>query len=119
MEKQILIVENSQEYIQLLQGIVEGVGYQALVAQRATDALKIIEESIISLILLDIKMPSIWGHQFLQYIRKQGKRIPVIVISGFLTPEVLEVLRDNQVNQILVKPFTVKRVVSEIKQVLD
>ena len=55
-------------------GIVEGIGHDAHSAQKATEAWKLIQKEIFSLILLDIKMPGIHGHQFLRYIRKQGTR---------------------------------------------
>lgn len=118
MSTQILIVENSAEYRDMLQEIVEGIGYQTLVASKAAEAVRILEDNIISLILLDIKMPAIHGHQFLKHIRKQGKRMPVIVISGYLTPDILEVLQDNGVANVLVKPVTVRRVAQEVAKVL-
>ena len=119
MSKQILIVENSSEYRDLLRDIVEGIGYETLTAGKAAEALRIIEDNIISLILLDIKMPVVHGHRFLEYIRKKGNRIPVIVISGYLTPDVLEVLRDNHVQHVLVKPVTVRRVAQEVSKILE
>ena len=118
MSSQILIVENSAEYRDLLRDIVEGIGYETVVAGKAAEAVRILEENIISLILLDIKMPAIHGHQFLKYIREKGKRMPVIVISGYLTPDVLEVLQDNDVKNVLVKPVTVRRVAQEVAKVL-
>ncbi len=119
MAKQVLIVENAREYREMLQEIVEGIGYAAHSAQKATDAWKLLQNEIISLILLDIKMPGIHGHQFLRYIRKKGTRIPVIVVSGFLSPEVLEVLKAFDVTQVIVKPFKVMRLAQEVNKVLE
>ena len=119
MSKLILIVENDKEHREMLQEIVEGLGYEAVVVGRATAALKAIEEHLVSLILLDIKMPRVYGHLFLRHIRNQGKRIPVVVVSGYLTPEVFEVLREYDVPQVIVKPFTVKRLAQSVLQVLE
>jgi len=118
MAKQVLIVENSQDWRQLLQEIVEGLGYQTQVVNGVTQALTAIREHIISLILLDIRMPPIYGDDFLRFIRKHGNRIPVIVVSGYLTPEVVEVLRDHNVHQVIAKPFKVLRLVQAVTQVL-
>ena len=119
MSKLILIVENDKEHREMLQEIVEGLGYEAVVVGRATAALKAIEEHLVSLILLDIKMPRVHGHHFLRYMRKQGKRIPVIAVSGYLTPEVFEVLQENDVRQVIIKPFTVQRLTQTVFQVLE
>ena len=119
MAKQVLIVENAREYRELLQEIVEGIGYETHSVQKATDAWQLLQSEIISLILLDIKMPSIHGHEFLRYIRKKGTRIPVIVVSGFLSPEVLEVLKAFDVTQVIVKPFKVMRLAQEVNKVLE
>ena len=64
-------------------------------------------------------MPGIHGHQFLRYIRKQGTRIPVIVVSGYLSPEVLEVLKAFDVSQVIVKPFKVMRLAQGVNKVLE
>jgi len=119
MANPILIVENDQDFRQMLQEIVEGIGFTVVAVDRATEALKIIKDQIISLILLDIKMPKVHGDDFLRFIRKQGTRIPVVVISGYLTPEVLEVLRENGVSQVIVKPFKVQRVAQAVIQVME
>ncbi len=119
MAKRVLIVENTQDYRQVLQEIVEGLGYQAEAVNRATEALKVINRDVISLILLDIKMPSLRGDVLLQYIRKGGKRIPVVAVSAYLTPEVLEVLRDNGVRQAIAKPFRVRRLAQAVRQALE
>lgn len=119
MSKSILIVENSLEYQQLISAIVDAMGHEAIATDRATTAWEIIQQREISLVLLDIKMPSVHGHHFMRYIRKQGKQLAVIVISGYLTPEVVESLRESEVANVIVKPFKVRRLTEEIARVLD
>lgn len=118
MASPILIIENDLDYRTLLTDIVRGLGYEVLAVNRVSDAIRLMKQEVVSLILLDIKMPQVWGHQFARYIRKRGNRIPIIVISGFLTPDVIEVLRDHRVRQIIAKPFKVKRIAEEIAKVL-
>ena len=103
----------------MLQEIVEGMGDDTYVVTRATEAFKVLEENIVSLILLDIKMPVVHGHQFVRYLRKQGNRIPIIVISGYLTPEVLEILLDYQIRTVITKAqFKVQRLAQEVTALL-
>ena len=119
MSQQILIIENDREWHEMLQEIVEAMGYDSHVVNRATEAFKILDNYAISLILLDIKMPVVHGHQFVRYLRKQGKNTPIIVISGYLTPEILEVLLDYKVRKVIAKTqFKVQRLAQDITAVL-
>lgn len=119
MSKSILIVENSLDYQELMSEIVVAMGYEAIIADRATAAWEILEKREVALILLDIKMPSVHGHLFMQFIRKRGKLMPVIAISGFLTPEVFESLRASQIATVIAKPFKVRRLTEEVARIFE
>lgn len=120
MSKRILVVDNDQIHRQVLCEIAEGIGYEAVAVDRAMEGWRVLQEQTISLILLDIKMPQVHGHQFLRYIRGKGKVTPVIIISGYLRREVLEEIRsEERVVGILAKPFTVRRVTEEISRALE
>jgi len=120
MSKLVLIVENSLEYQQLISEIVAAMGYEVIATDRAAAAWDILQQrDDIALILLDIKMPSVHGHHFMRFMRKRGKNLAVIVISGFLTPEVFESLRASEISTVIVKPFKVRRLTEEIARVLE
>ncbi len=119
MAKSILIVENSLEYQQLISEIVVAMGHEAIAVDRATTAWETLQQRDIALVLLDIKMPSVHGHHFMRFIRKHSKQLSTIVISGFLTPAVIESLRESQVSTIIVKPFKVRRLTEEIARALE
>lgn len=118
MAQKILVVDNSPEYRQLLEQVVVGMGYIDVVADRATEAWKILQTDAHDLVLMDVKMPGVHGDQFLRYIRKKGFGGPVIAISGYLTPDVLEQLQKYHVSKVLAKPFTVKRLAAEIHEAI-
>jgi DNA-binding NtrC family response regulator len=119
MAKRVLIVEDSEDFRLLIQEIVEAMGHEVVVAERATEAWRVMQKSPVSLVLLDIKMPKIKGHAFLKYIREKGLQVPVIVVSGYLNPGVMEVLLEYRVRQVISKPFKIQRLTREISQILD
>ena len=94
------------------------MGYKACVTDRATEAWKILQRDPHDLILMDVKMPTVHGDQFLKYIRKKGFDGPVIAISGYLTPKVIEQLRKYHVSKMLAKPFTIRRLAAEIHETI-
>lgn len=55
------------------------------------------------------------GHLLLRQLRKNNVTIPVIVVAGYITPEVAEFLVDSRVSDIMVKSkFRVKRLSNAI-----
>ena len=119
MKHRILIFENDPRWYQMLGEISEELGYETFQASLVTDAIQILQKNDVSLILLDIKLPGVKGHQFLQLLRKNNMAVPVIVVAGFLTPEVVEALIDARINGIIVKSeFRLQRLAKEIEAAL-
>ena len=118
MSKRILIVEDAGEFRLLLREVIEALGYEPVVAERATEAWRLMQRKPVSLILLDLKMPQIMGHNFIKFIRERGVNTPVIVVSGYLQPKVLESLLQHGIRTVISKPFKMQRLTREISNVL-
>ena len=119
MTQQILIVENDPRWHQMLNEVSENLGYTTCQAGRAIDALKLVRNKDVALILVDIKLPAIQGHLLLRQLRKDKMAIPVIVVAGYLTPAVVETLVDSNVHEIIVKSeFRVRRLADAIASAL-
>ena len=119
MPQPILIVENDPHWHQMLSEVSEKLGYTTCQVGLARDALNLIRSTDIALILLDIKLPTIQGHLLLSYLRKNKIVIPVIVVAGYLSPEVVETLIDFEVHEIIIKSqFRVRRLADAIASAL-
>ena len=120
MTQQILIVENDPNWHQMLDEVSANLGYTTCQAGLANEALQVLRKTDIALILLDIKLPGIKGHQLLQQLRKIKIAVPVIVVAGYLTPEVVEILIDSRIQGIIVKSeFRVRRLADAISTALE
>ena len=82
MKRSILIVDDEESIRFSLKGGLEDEGYHTLLAADGEEAVQVIENNEIDLILLDIWMPGKDGLQILEELNKDGFRPPVIIMTG-------------------------------------
>ena len=77
----ILVVDDDREIVESICIFLRAEGYEVLKAYDGLDALEILGENEVHLVLLDIMMPELDGIEALMTLRKT-KNIPVILISA-------------------------------------
>ena len=80
----ILIVDDVIMNVQLLQGMINRMGYAAKTATTANEAFEQIRKELPELILLDVSMPDIDGYQICEALKMNPatRQIPVIFVSA-------------------------------------
>ena len=81
MNKNILIVDDDKEIVNLIEIYLTNEGYNSYKAYDGEEALQVIDNSDISLIILDIMMPKIDGLEVCNKVRKK-LNIPIIMLSA-------------------------------------
>lgn len=114
----ILIVDDELSIRQVLEEIVTVYGYEAETAQSAKEALGILPNKKIDLVMLDLSMPDITGEKFLDFIRKQGFKTPVVVVSAHVDKGMAQQLGKIGISGIVTKPFEVERVIDVMNKAL-
>ena len=103
----ILIVDDSSMLINYLESSL--VKYEDrfnfIFAKDGMEAIEIIKDNEISLIVTDLQMPRIDGLGLLAYAQKFHPNIPCIVMSAHGTPAIIENLQSD-ILQFIEKPFT-------------
>lgn len=84
MKKDILVIDDDVDTINLIRHIAETTGHEIVDALSTTEALQILKERDFQLIFLDLKMPEYSGHDFLNLYNSifPERDTPIIVISG-------------------------------------
>lgn len=77
----ILVVDDDKEIVESISIFLKGEGYEVLKAYNGLDALEMLTENDVQLMLLDIMMPKLDGIKTLLKLR-ETKNIPVILISA-------------------------------------
>jgi DNA-binding response OmpR family regulator len=82
-KKKLLIVEDDADTVEMLSLFFEEEGYQVLSTAWGQDALKLCQELLPDVILLDIRLPDISGFEICQQLHSsfQTSHIPIICLT--------------------------------------
>jgi two-component system, cell cycle sensor histidine kinase and response regulator CckA len=120
-DKLILVIDDEDMLRDVLKEVLEMVGFSALFASSGREGIQLFEENRnrIQLILMDILMPEMSGLETHKEIKALDPDMKFIFMSGFPDKDALS-LRELVGEYVFVKkPFSVKEIVSQIKQVLE
>lgn len=111
--KNILIVEDSQEIIDLIKIYLEQEEYFIYEACDGESAINIFEKEEIHLVVLDIMLPKLNGYEVIKRLRKRSN-VPVIILSA-KNQDADKILGLNLgADDYLVKPFNPLELVARI-----
>ena len=118
--KKIVIIDDSEEITSSLEDLLNAVGYQAFIANNATEGLKLIRDEKPELIISDIMMPVLDGFFVLQEIKADNtiSNIPIIIITAKAEKETMNKSMASGANYFLEKPFSIKELLSIIDSIL-
>ncbi len=86
----ILIADDSPPILKLFKRLLVKGGYSVTAVASGGDALKVIEEQPIDLLVLDLNMPQPDGFELLRTLRKARPGLRVLVVSGACDSTVLK-----------------------------
>ena len=81
-KKTVLVVEDNVLNRELTSAVLKTAGYEVAVAVDGADALMALGRGPFDLMLLDIDLPFIDGHNLLRAVREKGIDVPTIFVSG-------------------------------------
>ena len=117
----ILIVDDLPENLSVLGSLLQGAGYRVKVANAGDVALRLAEHSPRpSLILLDVMMPEMDGHEVLRRLRANPatREIPVIFLTAMNAGEDEERAFDAGIADYLLKPIKPAVVLARVRSQL-
>jgi two-component system, NtrC family, response regulator HydG len=81
--KNILIVDDEEEAIDVLSDFLSDLGYSVKTALNGEEALEVLINKKVDIVLLDLRMPRIDGEGILKIIRDLNPATAVIVMTGY------------------------------------
>jgi len=118
-ENTILVVDDTITNLDILVEILDN--YDVIEVTNGRDALEIVKEENIDLILLDIVMPDMDGFEVCQKLKadKKTKNIPVIFITAKTDEEAIEKAYDTGGMDYITKPFKPKELLARVNTQLQ
>lgn len=113
----ILIIDDEAAIRRLLRVILDGAGYQTLVAEDAASGLHVLAMERPDLLVLDLAMPGIDGFEVLRRLR-EWTRLPVLVLSAKPDPADKVSALDLGADDYLTKPFDAAELLARLRALL-
>lgn len=82
----ILVADDDKNIRRLIQAVLEAEGYNVFTAEDGVQALNVIGEQSIDLVVLDIMMPNMDGYEFTEILRKENNDLPILMVSAKQLP---------------------------------
>jgi chemosensory pili system protein ChpA (sensor histidine kinase/response regulator) len=115
-----LVVDDSITMRRVTQRLLERRGVKVLTARDGLDAITVLQEHEVDIILLDIEMPRMDGYQFATHVRNDPrvKHLPIIMITSRSGEKHRAKAIEIGVNDYLSKPYQESQLVSAIESLL-
>ncbi len=93
--------------------------YEVVTSTNATDALELLKDEVIDLVLLDENMPGLRGLDALIEIKKVRSDVPIIMVTKSEEESIMEEAIGKNISDYLVKPVKPSQLLSTIKKNLN
>jgi DNA-binding NtrC family response regulator len=114
----ILVVDDDAIVIKSCRRILEAEGFEVSSVPSADKALEALKSYDFDLLLIDVKMPKHDGMYLMREIKKNWPEIPIIIMSGYPTPETIAEVLKLGATLFIPKPFKPDELVKSVRQAL-
>ena len=115
----ILIVDDEKNYLVVLEALLSPEGYEIVTSEKAQEALRVIQEADVDLVLTDMKMPGMSGMELLEEAKKIKPEVPVIMMTAYGTIEMAVEAMKKHAYDYITKPFRNEELKLTIRKALD
>ena len=114
----ILVVDDEQVVLYSCKRVLEAEGFEVCLVPSAGKALEALKREGFGLLLIDVKMPEHDGMYLIQEVKKKWPAVPMVVMSGYDTPETIEEAARVGAAVFITKPFTPDELLATVRRVI-
>jgi DNA-binding NtrC family response regulator len=110
----VLLVDDREDFVSALAGRLKLHGMEVETATNGEDALAIVQEKTIDVVVLDVIMPGMGGLEILKRLKKTHPDIQIILLTGHgSTKEGIEGMRLGAFD-FLIKPVDIEELIAKM-----
>jgi len=120
-DERILFVDDEQPLAKLGKQILERLGYQVVISTSSVEALELFRAKAdqFDLVITDMTMPNMTGHNLARELMKVRPDIPIILCTGFSERITVEKAKKIGIRELLLKPLSHRVLGNTVRKVLD
>ena len=110
----ILFVDDNAGSRQSFAMILRLHGHEVMEAANGTEALRILDSFQLELVITDFVMPNVNGFQLTAHIRQKWPHMPILLMSGYLSPEIAEIISGWSGVEFIPKPIDTPKLLAAV-----
>jgi two-component system response regulator HydG len=118
-KEQILVVDDSPDTLEVLQRNLQLKGYHVYTAPGVAEAIRILEQTPLDLVITDLKMPKVSGLELVRHVRENYASTEVMMITGYPSiggaVDAVKLGADDYIS----KPFSGEELYAAVERALD
>jgi two-component system, cell cycle response regulator DivK len=116
MGARILVVEDNPLNLKLIRDVLEFQGFEVLTAKSGEEGVAVASSSSPDLVLMDLQLPGIGGHEALLRMRSDPRcrRVPVIAVTAFAMKDDIERAEEAGFDGYIAKPISVRALPAQL-----
>lgn len=111
----ILVIEDEERIASFVDKGLRAAGYRTVIARDGATGLSLARTVGCDLVLLDLGLPDLDGHQVLEELRGSGDRVPVIILTARDSVRDTVASLDGGANDYLTKPFQFAELLARVR----
>lgn len=117
INKKILLVEDNEINLEMTREILDAMGFQTYTSDSGKEAVRLVEQTVFDVILMDIRMPEMDGYEATKNIRlkENGKKAAIVALTADAVEGVEEKAREAGMNGFLTKPLYPEKLLKMLK----
>ena len=121
MSQRIMVVEDNPKNLKLIRDVLQYWGYQVLVAGSGEQGVELATQEPPDLILMDLQLPGIDGHEALRLLRQEPttRAVPVVAVTAFAMQDDRDRVALSGFDGFLEKPLSVRDLPEQVKSFLQ
>lgn len=102
--KTVMVIDDEERIRKILRIQLEREGYKVIDISDGKEAIELLTQTDVDIVITDIRMPFITGNQILRHIKMHSPTVPVIMLTGVVDLETAVAIMRDGAYDYLVKP---------------